>query len=643
MCSFPIIPAAGRPRWRHWQPDLIVSGGFPWRIPAEVLDAARYGGINTHDALLPRHRGPNATGWAFRLDDRETGVTIHRLSPEFDTGAILAQHRVPIEDHDTWETLLPQFVQALPSLLGQAIDRIARGDPGDPQDEALATEAGLFPPDWRPIDWSQPARSIHNQVRSWVGLRDIPAGALGELDGQMMQIVRTRLLPPSANGAGAEMPGTILARSPDHLVVQCGDGPLEILEWHPVNGYIVSDSAMEESLPTKQNDAFSADERRVLAALCVGAFIGLLTFVAPAPFLPAMAVELDVTVPLLGQVVAAMLLISAVLGLVAGPIADRYGPRRVILAGQAAAIVCFLLFGVAPGMPVLVLAAVAGGCGNAAVLGPSLALAGVTFSGGKTRSALAWVTAAMAGTAIVGVPLLSAIGSFAGWRGAFLLAAVATAGVWVMAFAWLPPHQPRARVGDSWFALFAAYRPLLRHTVTLRLYAIAVLRAICWFGMLTYFGAFLTQQLGFSTAQVGLAYMLGGSGYFLGSLAAGGPLSFLTPRTLLIAGNLVMAVAMGVAFSGRLGAIGTVGLMPFATFAGAFGWIAVVALLTAVSPAGPGTTLTLHGSLFNLGAAGGGALGGLLLAAQYGPAAGLPAFGLLAALLAWWPVASSDR
>jgi methionyl-tRNA formyltransferase len=219
-----------------WQPDLIVSGGFPWRIPAEVLDAARYGGINTHDALLPRHRGPNATGWAFRLGDRETGVTIHRLSPEFDTGAILAQHRVPIEDHDTWDTLLPQFVQALPALLGQAIDRIARGDPGDPQDEALATEAGLFPPEWRPIDWNQPARSIHNQVRSWVGLRDIPAGALGELDGQMTQIVRTRLLPPRENGTRTETPGTILKRSDDHLVVQCGDGPLEILEWHPLVG-----------------------------------------------------------------------------------------------------------------------------------------------------------------------------------------------------------------------------------------------------------------------------------------------------------------------------------------------------------------------------------------------------------------------
>ena len=73
---------------------------------------------------------------------------------------------------------------------------------------------------------------------------------------------------------------------------------------------------------------------RALIALCLGTFAGLLTFVAPAPFLPAMARDLRTSVPLLGQIVAAMLLLSALCGLVVGPLADRYGHRRVILLGQ---------------------------------------------------------------------------------------------------------------------------------------------------------------------------------------------------------------------------------------------------------------------------------------------------------------------
>lgn len=225
---------------QHWaemlaplRPDLIVSGGFPWRIPADVIALPRFGAINFHDALLPRHRGPNATGWAFRLDDRETGVTIHRMTPEFDAGAILAQVRVPITDDDTWATLVPRFVERMPDLLRQAITRVAHGEPGEPQDERLATEAGLFEEAWRTIDWSQPARTVHNQVRSWVGLRDIPPGAFGEVDGQVLQIIKTRLLAAGAAEGEAAPSGALLQRDAERLLVQCGDDPLEVLTWQP--------------------------------------------------------------------------------------------------------------------------------------------------------------------------------------------------------------------------------------------------------------------------------------------------------------------------------------------------------------------------------------------------------------------------
>ena len=216
------------------RPDLIVSGGFPWRIPADVLALPRLGAINFHDALLPRHRGPNATGWAFRMGDTETGLTIHRLTPEFDTGPVLAQARVPISDDDDLSTLMAKLVNHAPGLLRQALERVARGEEGDPQDESQATEAGLFEDAWRIIDWSQPARTIHNQVRGWVGLRDIPLGALGEIDGETLQITKTRLVAGGATNQGSAPPGTVMQRDSERLVVQCGDGAIEILTWSPI-------------------------------------------------------------------------------------------------------------------------------------------------------------------------------------------------------------------------------------------------------------------------------------------------------------------------------------------------------------------------------------------------------------------------
>jgi methionyl-tRNA formyltransferase len=215
------------------RPDLIVSGGFPWRIPADVVALPRLGAINFHDALLPRHRGPNATGWAFRLGDTEMGLTIHRLAPDFDSGPILAQARIPITDDDDLSTLWAKTADYEVDLLQRALERVARGDPGDPQDESQATEAGLFEDAWRVIDWSQPARTIHNQVRSWIGLRDIPAGALGEIDSETLQITKTRLIPAESTQQAHVPPGTVVRRDGERLVVQCGDGPIEILTWSP--------------------------------------------------------------------------------------------------------------------------------------------------------------------------------------------------------------------------------------------------------------------------------------------------------------------------------------------------------------------------------------------------------------------------
>jgi predicted MFS family arabinose efflux permease len=70
---------------------------------------------------------------------------------------------------------------------------------------------------------------------------------------------------------------------------------------------------------------------------------------------------------------------------------------------------------------------------------------------------------------------------------------------------------------------------------------------------------------------------------------------------------------------------------------GAVGWVGLAALLTAETPAGSGATMTLSGALFNVGAAGGAAIGGLLLAlgGYAALALGLPVFAIAAAALVW--------
>jgi methionyl-tRNA formyltransferase len=188
------------PLLRGLEPDVALCWGFSWKIPQEALDVARYGSVNQHPALLPRHRGPIPMSWALREGDEEFGVTWHRMDADFDTGPILVQSSIPVLDEETtmFETG-PRWVQAGVELLPQVFERLAARDPGEPQGIEGASWGGMFGEDYATIDWSsQTAREIHNQVRAWnytFGMGPVP-GPFAELDGKRVKVKRTSLTDP---------------------------------------------------------------------------------------------------------------------------------------------------------------------------------------------------------------------------------------------------------------------------------------------------------------------------------------------------------------------------------------------------------------------------------------------------------------
>jgi methionyl-tRNA formyltransferase len=200
--------------------DVVLCWGFSWKLPQEALDVPRLGSVNNHPALLPRHRGPYPFAWAFREGDEVFGSTWHRMDAEFDTGPILAQSSVPIEDTDCWiEDYGPKILQDTFAMLPRVFERLEAGDPGDPQPTEGVSWAGTFEEDYATVDWSQNAREIHNQVRAWrhlFGDGDIE-GPIAELGGERLKLLRTSLADPGNS-----------ARR-----VECGDGPIWVLESEP--------------------------------------------------------------------------------------------------------------------------------------------------------------------------------------------------------------------------------------------------------------------------------------------------------------------------------------------------------------------------------------------------------------------------
>jgi methionyl-tRNA formyltransferase len=179
--------------------------------------------VNSHPSLLPMYRGPFPLAWAVRNGDADLGLTFHRMDADFDTGPILAQGSVPLGAEDwTMEDVGPRLAGLASELLPRALERIAAGDPGDPQPEEGASYAPLFDEEYACVDWSWPAADIHRQTRAWsftFPRPGEPRGPIAELDGTQVRLLRTSL----------EERADAAAR------VECGDGPLWILAHEPVD------------------------------------------------------------------------------------------------------------------------------------------------------------------------------------------------------------------------------------------------------------------------------------------------------------------------------------------------------------------------------------------------------------------------
>ncbi|NUT46156.1 MAG: methionyl-tRNA formyltransferase [Saccharothrix sp.] len=201
------------------RPDLIVVYGLPWRLPRSVLDIPRLGAINVHASSLPRYRGPIPVHWAIRNGDPDFGVTVHRMTEEFDAGHVLAaKDGLPIHEDQTFADASTRIERAAQELLGPALARVADGEPGEPQDERLASYAGWMEPAFSTVDWSWPAERIHNQVRTFrYGMPSGP-GPLADVGGEVIRVLRTSL-----------------AEDERAFGVPCADGLIWITEWEPVS------------------------------------------------------------------------------------------------------------------------------------------------------------------------------------------------------------------------------------------------------------------------------------------------------------------------------------------------------------------------------------------------------------------------
>ena len=229
---------------RALEADVFVVAAYGQILSREVLDIPHIAPINLHASLLPKYRGAAPVHWALIQGEAETGVTTFIMEEGLDSGPILVQRSLKIDDRDTAGTLEGRLAELGADAVIDTVHglRDATLDP-IPQDPNEATLAPKIHKSQGELEWTQSATALANRVR---GLNPWP-GAYTHWRGDRLKVHVARVAPPElADGRGE--PGIVVGVSEDGPCVQTGQGLLELTEVQPagkkpmrgidlVNGY----------------------------------------------------------------------------------------------------------------------------------------------------------------------------------------------------------------------------------------------------------------------------------------------------------------------------------------------------------------------------------------------------------------------
>jgi methionyl-tRNA formyltransferase len=210
------------------EPDVIFCFGWSRLLKQELLGLAPMGVVGFHPAALPANRGRHPLIWALVLGLEKTASTFFFMDANADSGDILSQSEILINDDDDARTLYDKVTQTALKQIERFLPQLVRGEfqPSNQNQQLANTWRKRGVADGK-IDWRMSARSIHNMVR---GLAKPYVGAHFIVNGQEIKVWKTKII--SCTQKNME-PGKILMQIDSKIVVKCGEDAICLLITEP--------------------------------------------------------------------------------------------------------------------------------------------------------------------------------------------------------------------------------------------------------------------------------------------------------------------------------------------------------------------------------------------------------------------------
>lgn len=214
---------------RKYPADIFVVAAFGQLLSEEILNMPRFGCINIHASLLPAYRGAAPIQWCVINGEEKTGVTIMQMAKGMDTGDILLQKEVVLDEKETGGSLFDRLMETGAELIVEALPKIEAGELIPVvQKEELATYAGKITKDMGNIDFAKSAVTIERLIR---GLNPWPS-AFTHYKGKILKIWEADVVSECVN-AENPVPGTVIAMDKESFTLAAGEGALRIRSLQP--------------------------------------------------------------------------------------------------------------------------------------------------------------------------------------------------------------------------------------------------------------------------------------------------------------------------------------------------------------------------------------------------------------------------
>ncbi|HDL01156.1 MAG TPA: methionyl-tRNA formyltransferase [candidate division Zixibacteria bacterium] len=230
-------------------PDLIVVIAFRI-LPKRLFSIPKLGAVNIHGSLLPKYRGAAPINWALINGEKETGLSAFYLNQKVDTGDIIFNEKITIENDDNFDSLYNKLSELSALFLLKTIEQIDSGTTAPVmQDESLASLAPKITPFDALIDFGFPAENVVNFVR---GMSTTP-GAYSFYKEKKIKILACEQVPEYHKSDIRH--GTII-RSKKKLQVQCANSAVEITKVLPEGKKIMDGASFLNGFRPKIGEIF---------------------------------------------------------------------------------------------------------------------------------------------------------------------------------------------------------------------------------------------------------------------------------------------------------------------------------------------------------------------------------------------------